>query len=117
MNNYCKVNKSTSHEKNSRLVYSTEAEPIRPDDIDLSIQKEGDGIVRIFRESRKGSGVSIIKGLPVTTDLKLLIKTLKKKMGVGGTIKDGVLEIQSNDREKVQALLQAQGYIVKIAGG
>lgn len=103
--------------KNSRLVYSTETGRIKPQEETTVSHDEGDGVVRIFRESRKGSGVSVIKGLPTNTDLKQLAKTLKKTMGVGGSIKDHCIEIQSDQRDKLQTLLQSLGYTVKIAGG
>ncbi len=102
--------------KNSRLVYSTETGRIKPEDNTASTLESGDGIVRIHRETkgRKGNGVSLIKGLPVATaELKPLAKTLKQKMGVGGSVKDGVIEIQSDQRDKLKSLLEAMGYTVK----
>ena len=103
--------------KNSRLVYSTETGRIKPEKESVSNQDTSDGIVRIHRESRKGSHVSLIKGLPPLFDTKGLAKQLKKKLGVGGSIKEGVIEIQTDQREKIKALLEAQGLSVKIAGG
>ncbi len=102
--------------KNSRLVYSTESGRIKDSEEGIP-DESGDGIVRIFRENRKGSGVSLIKGLPTNTDFKTLEKHLKKKLGVGGSIKDAVIEIQSDQRDKIKGLLEQQGYMVKIAGG
>lgn len=103
--------------KNSRLVYSTETGRIKPEKETTTVADSGDGIVRIHRESRKGSSVSLIKGLPALVDSKLLAKQLKKKLGVGGSLKDGVIEIQTDQREKIKTLLEAQGLTVKIAGG
>lgn len=80
----------------------------------------GDGIVRIHRETkgRKGAGVTLIKGLPLAdAPLEKLAKTLKAKCGVGGTVRDGVIELQGDQRERVQGLLEADGYRVKLAGG
>ena len=108
---------SKNKQSNSRLVYSTETGRIKPANEASSRHEESDGIVRLFRESRKGSGVTLIKGLPSTIDIKALAKNLKKKLGVGGSIKNDVIEIQSDQREKIQALLEQQGYSVKIAGG
>lgn len=79
----------------------------------------GDGKVRIRRETkgRKGAGVTLITGLPLPeAELKLLHATLKKKCGVGGAIKEGILELQGDQREAVLALLDGKGWDVKIAG-
>ncbi|MEO0443440.1 MAG: stress response translation initiation inhibitor YciH [Pseudomonadota bacterium] len=102
---------------NSRLVYSTEAGRIKPTTAEQSSATVGDGIVRLFRESRKGSGVTLVKGLPEHVDLKAIAKTLKKTLGVGGSTKNGVIEVQSDQRDKIKALLEKQGLQVKIAGG
>ena len=107
----------TKANKNSRLVYSTETGRIKPNDTVAQQEDEGDGIVRLFRENRKGSGVTLIKGLPMLTDLKATAKILKKKLGVGGSIKDRVIEVQTDQREKIKGILEQQGHQVKIAGG
>jgi translation initiation factor 1 len=103
--------------KHTRLVYSTETGRIKAPTKHSDSIEEGDGIVRIFRENRKGSGVSIIKGLPASINQKDLAKILKKKLGVGGSIKEGGIEIQTDQREKIKELLEKEGLIVKIAGG
>jgi translation initiation factor 1 len=69
-------------------------------------------------KGRGGKTVTLVKNLQLTPDdLKELAKTLKQACGTGGTIKDGVIEIQGEHREKIAAALQAMGYKVKIAGG
>jgi translation initiation factor 1 len=50
-------------------------------------------------------------------DLKTLAKKLKQECGTGGTIKDGIIEIQGEHREKIAEVLRKLGYKVKIAGG
>ena len=80
----------------------------------------GDGVVRISRQTkgRKGAGVSLVSGVPgVEAELKTLAKTLKQKCGTGGTVKNGVIEIQGDHRELLRELLQQAGYRVKLAGG
>ncbi len=80
----------------------------------------GDGIVRVGRETkgRKGKGVTIITGLPLREDqLKEMATILKRKCGSGGTIRDGVIEIQGDHRDTIVAELQKQGYTAKRAGG
>ncbi|SDM16365.1 translation initiation factor 1 (eIF-1/SUI1) [Modicisalibacter muralis] len=79
-----------------------------------------DGVVRIRRETsgRKGKGVTTISGVPLASDeLKTLAKTLKKRCGTGGALKDGIIEIQGDHREVLKSELQARGYTVKLAGG
>lgn len=79
-----------------------------------------DGIVRIRRETsgRKGKGVTTVSGVPLPEkELKALAKKLKKNCGTGGALKDGVVEIQGDHREKLKALLEKEGFTVKLAGG
>ncbi len=81
---------------------------------------KSDGIVRVGRETkgRKGKGVTLVTGVPLPVDeLKLLAKELKQKCGTGGTLKDGVIEIQGDHRDILIELLKAKGWTVKKAGG
>lgn len=107
--------------KNTRLVYSTDQGRIKePDSVAPAVADSGDGIVRLRRETkgRKGKGVTLVSGLGLTGDeLKNLAKQLKQQCGVGGAIKDGVIEMQTDDRDKLKALLEKAGYTVKLAGG
>ena len=82
----------------------------------------GDGIVRVSRETagRKGKGVTVIRGVPLDdAALALLAKQLKAACGSGGTVKDGVVEIQGDHADKLMAWLQArpEGWKVKRSGG
>ncbi len=79
-----------------------------------------DGVVRIRRETsgRKGKGVSTVTGVPLAEkELKALAKNLKQQCGTGGSLKDGVIEIQGDHRDKLKQLLEKQGFTVKLAGG
>jgi translation initiation factor 1 len=79
-----------------------------------------DGIVRVSRETkgRAGKGVTLVKGVPLdATALTALGKQLKAACGSGGTVKDGVIEVQGDHIDAVIGLLQKQGYVVKRAGG
>ncbi|HHX83489.1 MAG TPA: stress response translation initiation inhibitor YciH [Pseudomonadaceae bacterium] len=80
----------------------------------------GDGIVRVSRETkgRKGKGVTLVTGLQLPeAELKQLGSALKQLCGTGGTVKDGVIEIQGDQRDRLVAWLEQQGHKVKKAGG
>ncbi|HEV7127336.1 MAG TPA: stress response translation initiation inhibitor YciH [Ktedonobacterales bacterium] len=79
-----------------------------------------DGVIRIARD-RKGRGgktMTIITGLPPDEPaLTTLAQTLKRMCGTGGTVKDGIVEIQGDHRERLAAYLTSLGHRVKLAGG
>lgn len=79
-----------------------------------------DGVVRVGRETkgRKGKGVTLITGVPlIGKELNQLAKALKKKCGTGGTVRDGVIEIQGDHRDLLVTELQKHGWTVKKSGG
>lgn len=79
-----------------------------------------DGIVRVGRETqgRKGKGVTVIHGLALAdADLQQLARQLKQRCGSGGTVKEGVIEIQGEHRDVCIAELTRRGYTVKRSGG
>lgn len=101
------------------LVYSTDGGKIEKP-AEKQSAPEGDGIIRIHRETkgRKGKGVMLIKGLQLDEKaLKALAKEIKKRTGTGGSVKNFVIEIQGDQRELVKSLLEKKGYTVKLAGG
>lgn len=103
----------------SRLVYSTETGRIKPQEEAPKIP-QGDGIVRIRRETagRNGKGVTTVNGVFLEeSKLKELAKSLKTLCGVGGSVKEGVIEIQGDQREKIKTELEKRGFTVKLAGG
>lgn len=115
---------------NSRLVYSSSSGRVCPKCSkpvakcvcrkQTSVHPPNDGIVRVGRETkgRKGKGMTLITGVPLRTDeLKKLAKELKQKCGTGGTLKDGVIEIQGDHRDALVELLEAKGWTVKRSGG
>src|SRR5258708_12618387 len=77
-----------------------------------------DGVVRLARD-RKGRGgktVTVVTGLPDDAALvDGIAQTLKRLCGTGGTVKDGVIELQGDHREGLAAKLSNLGYRVKIA--
>lgn len=81
---------------------------------------QGDGIVRVGRETkgRRGKGVTTITGLPLDQDGLLELATrLRNRCGTGGTVKEDRIEIQGDHRETVVAELEKLGYKVKRTGG
>lgn len=80
----------------------------------------GDGIVRVQRETkgRGGKTVTVITGVPLDeAALKALAGELKRRCGTGGTVKEGVIEIQGEHRDLLAGELERRGYRVKRAGG
>ena len=76
--------------------------------------------IYLHRDSkgRGGSSVTLVKNLVLAqNDMKELARRLKQLCGSGGTVKDGVIEIQGEQREKIAEELKKMGYKVKIAGG
>jgi translation initiation factor 1 len=79
----------------------------------------GDGIIRVGRESkgRRGKTVTLVSGLPLPPDeLQTLAKALKRRCGTGGSVKDGVIEIQGDQRDVLVAELEARQFKVKRTG-
>ncbi|MDE1975843.1 MAG: translation initiation factor [Elusimicrobia bacterium] len=95
-----------------RIVYSTDPDwgkkgtPRQPEPVRLS-----------FRRGAKGSGVTRLERLIMHPTIKdHLLSELKRRLGCGGTIKDGVLEFQGDHRDVLSADLQARGYKVRLIG-
>jgi translation initiation factor 1 len=83
------------------------------------LQIKNDGIVRMRLETkgRKGSGMTVVTGIPLDEQyLKKLASQLKQKCGSGGTVKSGVLEIQGDQRVLIAEELAKLGYKVKYSG-
>jgi translation initiation factor 1 len=112
------------------LVYSTEAGRICPvcampaDACSCKGRASGvlpgDGQVRVSRD-RKGRGgkvVTVVRGLPLdAAALVLLGKELRSACGAGGTVKDGVVEVQGDHVARVLELLSARGFKARQSGG
>ena len=114
------ITRSTMSDNN--LVYSTATGRIeQPKESKASQGKIfKDGFLRIERQTkgRKGKGVMLVVGIDSEQhDLKKLAKTIKSKMGQGGAVKDGIIEVQGDDRDKLKAILEGLKFKVKIAGG
>ena len=75
--------------------------------------------VRVGRETkgRRGKGVTTVSDLPLDeSGLAEIAAKLKQRLGTGGTVKDGKIEIQGDHRDRIVAELEGMGYRVKRAG-
>lgn len=113
---------------NSSLVYSTETGRMCPDcrqPLAACACKAkpailGDGVVRVARQTkgRGGKTVTIVKGVALDAlALAALGKQLRTACGSGGTVKDGVIEIQGDHCDLVMETLRKLGHDPKRAGG
>ena len=85
-----------------------------------AIMAKGDGVVRVGRETkgRKGRGVTVVTGVPLTGPaLEELATRLKKRCGSGGTVHEGLIEIQGDHRDTLVAELTKLGYVARRSGG
>lgn len=80
----------------------------------------GDGVVRVSRDTkgRGGKSVTVVRGLPLAAaELAVVAKQLRTACGAGGTVKDGVVEVQGDHVVTLLAALQKLGYAAKKSGG
>lgn len=113
---------------NSRLVYSTDGgrmcpecrAPIEQCKCKAKPAGKGDGVVRVSRQTkgRGGKSVTLVTGLALdAAALALLGKQLRTACGSGGTVKDGVIEVQGDHCELVMEALKKHGHHPKRSGG
>jgi low molecular weight protein-tyrosine phosphatase len=84
------------------------------------VVKASAAVVRLGRETkgRRGKGVTTVSGLPLDqAGLLDLAARLKQQCGTGGTVKDGRIEIQGDQRDRLASVLEGMGYRVKRSGG
>jgi translation initiation factor 1 len=118
------------HSSKGGLVYSTEGGRMCPECSQVLAQcvcktiaktrPAGDGVVRVSRETkgRGGKSVTLVKGLALDpVALAVLGKQLRAACGSGGTVKDGVIEVQGDHCERVIEALKKYGHSAKRAGG
>jgi translation initiation factor 1 len=112
----------------SGLVYSTEVGRTCPDcrlalaqcNCKAGKAPMGDGVVKVSRQTkgRGGKAVTVVTGLALDADaLAVLGKQLRTACGCGGTVKDGVIEVQGDHCDKVMEALKKQGHNPKRSGG
>jgi len=104
-----------------RVVYSTTDGDLRKArDPGLKERRVDGNRVKVRREvaHRRGKAVTTVSGVPADdAGLKELAGRFKKRCGVGGSVKNGVIEIQGDHRDVVVEILQAEGYTPVLAGG
>jgi translation initiation factor 1 len=112
----------------SGLVYSTESgrmcpacrQPVSACACKATPAIKGDGVVRVSLQTkgRGGKSVTIVKGLALdAAELAQLGKQLRTACGSGGTVKDGVIEVQGDHCDLIMETLGKLGHRPKRAGG
>lgn len=106
-------------DRGTRLVYSTGGPaPTEKAGRRAAAPSSGGGIRLSLDRRASGRVVTVVTGLPGSAeDVAALAKALKSACGAGGTVKDGVLELQGDHRPRVEAHLQSRGLRFKRAGG
>ena len=111
-----------------RIVFSTDPEPVTPAQEEKlppnpagpvrARQLNTPVLVFLDRKGRGGKSVSVIKQvMSPAAGKEALLKLLKTRLGTGGTIKDGNIEIQGDHRDTILGILKELGYQAKRAGG
>jgi translation initiation factor 1 len=107
--------------RDAKMVWSsTDGDLRRARDPKVKERLSGDKRVKVRREiaGRRGKTVTTVSGVPLDDDdLRALAGRLKKRCGVGGAAKDGVIELQGDHRDVVVEVLRADGYDAVLAGG
>ncbi|MEP6952429.1 MAG: stress response translation initiation inhibitor YciH [Solirubrobacteraceae bacterium] len=107
--------------RDAKVVWSSDNGDLRKArDPGLKARREAGGRVKVRRETsgRRGKAVTAVYDVPLDdAGLKELAGRLKKRCGVGGSVKDGVVELQGDHRDVVVEVLRADGYDVVLAGG
>ena len=113
----------------SRLVYSTDAGRMCPDCRQptptcackkATARLAPGGVIRVSRQTRGRGGKTVtrVEGVPLGDEaLAQLGKQLRTACGSGGTVKDGVVEVQGDHVDKVIEALKQHGYAAKRSGG
>ena len=107
--------------RDTSVVYSSSGGDLRKARPDQPAQRpQQGGRVKVRRETsgRRGKTVTTISNVPLGDDaLRELAGRLKKRCGVGGSAKDGVIELQGDHRDAVMDVLKGDGFDAVLAGG
>jgi translation initiation factor 1 len=102
----------------TRLVYSTGGESPAPEAAASPPSKPGPGIRLRLERRASGRVVTAVSGLPGTrNEVAALARDLKRACGAGGTVKEGVLEVQGDHRDRIEAALTTRDLKFKRSGG
>ena len=95
------------------------ASPVVPIKTSKRGQNTNRGRVDIIRQSRGGKGITVAKNFIgiALAEKQELAKKMQKACGVGGTVKDGCIEIQGDKREEMKRILTEAGFKPVFAGG
>jgi translation initiation factor 1 len=102
------------------VVWSSDAGDVRRRAKPATPRVQAGGRVKVRREvaGRRGKAVTTVSGVPLDdAGLRELAGRLKKRCGVGGSAKGGVIELQGDQRDVVVEVLRGEGYDVVLSGG
>ncbi len=106
--------------RDTEVVWSSDDGDLRKARAPVAPSQSAGGRVKVRRETagRRGKTATTVSGVPVGEQaLRELAGRMKKRCGVGGSAKNGVIELQGDQRDVVVAMLRAEGYDVILAGG
>lgn len=112
--------KKNNTDNTGGMVYSTNPHYGFEDEEEQETLAPADQLLEVHRETkgRGGKAVVLVRGFQGSDDdLSTLAKRLKATCGTGGSAKDGEIIIQGDQREKVMAFLEKEGYKTKRVGG
>jgi len=103
---------------NTRLAYSTGGDTPEPETGPAPPTRAGPGVRLRLERRASGRVVTTVSGLPGRPDeVATLARELKSACGAGGTVKDGVLELQGDHRDRIESALTARNLRSKRSGG
>ena len=100
-----------------KIVYSTDPDWKPEQENKPSHNQNSDKPAYIERERKGRGGKTVTTISHLNGDLKPLLKELRKFCGSGGTIKNGIIEIQGDQRAKISQFLEQKGIHFKKRGG
>lgn len=81
--------------------------------LDEALATESSRVLIRVDSRRYGKNVTVLDGFDPGVDMAALAKELKHHLGAGGTLKDGVIEIQGDHRREAKAYLEKKGFPVQ----